>query len=80
MAIGGYIIYKKSGAEFLPSNALGKASTVMFFAACAALMLFSNIPDSWATALISAAIGLMFVALASYIKTYVSIIKQKGKS
>ena len=78
MAVGGLVVYKKSAAEFLPSNALGKASTVMFFAVCAVLMLFGNIPSRWAAALISAAIALMFIALASYIKTYISVIKKKG--
>ena len=75
MAIGGYIVYKKSGAEVLPSNIAGKTSTVVFFLVCAAIMLFKNMPQSMAAALISLAIALMFAALASYIKTYISVIK-----
>ena len=77
MAIGGYIVYRRMGSELPPSNVLGKASTVVFFVISVALMLFRNIPGHWATALISVAIVLMFIALASYINTYVSIIKKK---
>ena len=83
MAIGGFIIYRRTGAQVLPSNILGKTSTVIFFLICAALMLFRGIPGAWATALISFAIVMMFVALASYFKTYVSVMKipeKAGKS
>ena len=78
MAIGGFILYKRSGAQVHPPNLIGKTSTVVFFLICAALMLFRDIPRSSATALISVAITLMFVALASYIKTYISVMKKKS--
>ena len=76
MATGGLILYKKSGAQMPPPNLIGKTSTVVFFIVFAALMLFPAIPRGGATALISFSIALMFTALASYIKTYISVMKK----
>ena len=77
MAIGGFILYKKSDAQLLPSNLIGKASTFVFFVVCATLMLFRDITSFWATVLISIAVALTFIALASYIKTYMSVMKKR---
>lgn len=79
MAIGGFVMHKMANVEIPPSNIIGKASTVGFFLVCAALMLFRDIPHEAATALISAAIVLMLVALASYINTYIRIMKSSGQ-
>jgi len=42
-------------------------------------MLLKNIPHSVAVAMISVAIVLMFLALASYIKTYITVMKNREK-
>lgn len=75
MMIGGALIRKKEGGEIPPSNIIGKTSTVVFFVVCVTLMLF-NIPDKVATIMISCALVLMLVALASYIQTFIRVMKR----
>lgn len=79
MGTGGIILYKITHAEIPPSNLIGKTSTVVFFLVCVALMLFRDIPSGAATAMISAAIVLMLLALASYINTYFTVMKNREK-
>jgi len=79
MAVGGVVVHKKAGAEIPPSNIIGKVSTVVFFLACVALMLFRDIPRNVAIAMISVAIALTFFALASYANTFVSVMKKNNK-
>ena len=79
MAIGGFLVHKMAGAKIPPSNLAGKASTVLFFLVCLTLMLFRDIPGSVATTLISVAIALTFIALASYVRTYISVMKNKNR-
>ena len=78
MTIGGLIVRKRNGAEIPPSNLLGKMSTVIFFLVCVALMLFKDIPRNVAVLLISVAVTFTFAALASYVVTYINIMKNKG--
>jgi len=75
MGIGGFILHKKARVELPPANAIGKASTLVFFIVCVILMLFRNLTDFIAIALISVAICLTLVALAVYICSYVKIMK-----
>jgi len=77
MAIGGYVMHKVARADIPPSNILGKISTVVFFLVCVTLMLFRSIPGSAATALISFAIALTIFALAGYLNTYISVMKNR---
>lgn len=73
MAIGGFLLHRKADGRIPPSNILGKASTVVFFLVCVTLMLFrGRIDETAATAMISAALGLMLMALGSYIITFTS--------
>ena len=74
MAGAGFLVLKKSD-EIPPSNIVGKASTVVFFIVCVALMLFSEIPRRVATFLISMAILLAIFAFMSYLKTLFLIAK-----
>ena len=76
MAIGGFIVRKKSVAEIPPSNLLGKTSTVFFFLVSAALMLFRDIPPNTAVFMISAAVALAFAALVGYFITYLNIMRK----
>jgi len=78
MAIGGFVMHKLARLEIPPSNLVGKTSTVVFFLVCVALMLFEGIPGGAATAMISFAIALMFVALATYLKTYITVMKNRA--
>jgi cardiolipin synthase len=75
MGLGGLIIHKKAKVEIPPSNFVGKASTVIFFIVGVTLMLFTNIPHQVATIMISVAIGIMLVALGSYIITFSGVMK-----
>ena len=79
MAIGGFVMHKLAKADIPPSNMIGKTSTVVFFLVCVALMLFRAIPGGAATAMISVAIVLMFVALASYLKTYIAVMNNRDR-
>ena len=78
MGAGGLMLHKRVHVDIPPSNIIGKTSTVVFFLVLVTLMLFRNIPQGAATALVIGAIALMFSALASYIYTFVGIMK-KGK-
>ena len=79
MAIGGFIVHRKAKTEMPGSNVIGKASTVVFFLVCITLMLFRNIPQGAATAMVTAAIVLTLFALISYVKTFTSVMKNKEK-
>jgi len=80
MGVGGLALHKKARAELLPSNLIGKTSTVVFFLVCVTLMLFRNIPGWAAIALISVAIGLTFLALTSYLVKYIKIMKNRERA
>ena len=80
MAIGGLVIHKVARANILPSNMLGKTSTVVFFLVCVALMLFRDIPVGVAIAMISFAIALTLCALASYLNKYIVVMKNRSSS
>ena len=80
MAVGGFIMHKSAHADIMPSNILGKISTVVFFLVCVTLMLFRDIPGIAAVALISFAILLTLIALASYISMYITIMKNRETS
>ena len=79
MAIGGFVMHKLASAEIPPANLIGKTSTVVFFLVCVTLMLFNNIPGGAAAIMISVAIGLMLIALASYINTYITVMKNRER-
>ena len=76
MGAGGIVLHKKARKQLLPSNLIGKTSTVVFFLVCATLMLFINIPRWASTTLISVAIVLTFIALVSYLIKYIKIMKE----
>ena len=80
MAIGGFVMHKAANANIMPANALGKTSTVLFFLVCVTLMLFRDIPATAATVMISCAIALTLCALASYLKEYVKVMKNRDSS
>lgn len=75
MLIGGAIVRKKEGGEIPSANIIGKTSTVVFFIVCVTLMLFS-IPERIATAMMGFAILLMLLALASYTRIFVRIMRR----
>ena len=79
MAIGGFVVHKYANVEIPPSNLIGKTSTVVFFIVCVTIMLFKEIPHDIAIWMVSGAILLMFLALASYINTYIKVMKNKEK-
>jgi len=76
MAIGGYVVAKVANVEIPASNLIGKVSTVVFFLVCVAVMIF-NIPGNIVTIMISGAILLALLALASYIKTYITVMRNR---
>ena len=77
MAAGGLVMHRIGHADILPSNMIGKTSTVVFFVVCVALMLFRNIPGGVATGLISFAIALTLIALAGYLNKYIKVMKNR---
>ena len=80
MAIGGFVVHKVAHTEIPASNLIGKTSTVVFFLVCVTIMLFKDIPHEIATWLITGAMVLMAVALASYISTYITVMKNRKTS
>ena len=79
MGIGGLVLHKKAHIELPPANIIGKISTIVFYAVCIAMMLF-RISDEFAVILTSIAIGLALIALASYIISYIKIMKSRSKT
>ena len=79
MAIGGLILHKVAHVHVMPANILGKTATVVFFLVCVALMLFRSIPGGVATAMISIAITLTLLALVSYLKKYIKLMKERNR-
>ena len=63
--------------DVIPSNWLGKVSTFVFFVVCAALVLFPQIPRSWATGMISFALALTILAFLYYLWLYMSVLGKK---
>ena len=74
MALGGLVLYKRI-SDMPPSNYFGKCSTVVFFAVCVILMIFTGIPPVWATVMISIAIAVMIVAFISYLLSFIAILR-----
>jgi CDP-diacylglycerol--glycerol-3-phosphate 3-phosphatidyltransferase len=79
MAIGGFVVHKVANVEIPPSNLIGKTSTVVFFLVCVTIMLFKDLPLEATIWMICGAIVLMFAALASYVHTYVKVMKNRKK-
>ena len=79
MAIGGFTVHKVANTEIPPSNLIGKASTVVFFLVCVSIMLFKDIPHETAIWMVSGAIVLMIAAFASYVNTYIIVMKNRDK-
>ena len=77
MALGGYVIYKKS-SDMPPANFLGKAATVIFVIVCTLLMLL-EIPKIYSTIMISIAIIVMIAAFISYLFQYYKITQSLHK-
>ena len=77
MGIGGVIIHRRAKAEIPPSNIFGKSATVVSIAVCITLMLFPGIPTGCAAVFMGITILLMFLALATYIRTYIAVMKKK---
>ena len=76
MVAGGAVLHRKLDGAVPPSNIFGKTSTVVFFVVCVTLMIFQNIPENTATVMITVAIALMMLALVSYIKTFITVMRK----
>ena len=77
MAIGGYVVHRAARVEIPASKLIGKVSTVIFFLVCVAVMLF-DIPGGIVVVMISGAILLALLAFASYLRTYVTVMRNRG--
>ena len=77
MGIGGFLIHKKARVELPAANFIGKTSTFLLFLVCVTLMLFSELPDSVGIALTTTAICVTLIALASYLGSYIKIMKSR---
>ena len=77
MAAGGLVVHKVAHVEIPASKLIGKVSTVVFFLVCVVIMLF-DIPSGAAVAMISGAIILALLAFASYIRTFITVMKNRG--
>ena len=77
MGIGGFLIHKKARVELPAANFIGKTSTFLLFLVCVTMMLFRELPDYVVIGLTTAAICVTLVALASYLNSYIKIMKSK---
>ena len=77
MAIGGFLIYRKS-LDMPPANYIGKAATVVFVVIFATLMLF-EIPKFYSTIMITVAIIVMIAAFLSYLLQYIKFVQSPHK-
>lgn len=73
MGIGGLLMLRRT-QDVIAANWLGKASTGVFFAVLASLVLFP-MPRAWATGLIAFALALTIAALVRYALAYRKIMK-----
>ncbi|MDR1117209.1 MAG: CDP-diacylglycerol--glycerol-3-phosphate 3-phosphatidyltransferase [Oscillospiraceae bacterium] len=76
MGLGALLMYKKTD-DVLPSNMLGKASTVIFFTACLALMLF-HIPRPYSTVMLTVALATTVCALSVYAYKLNKMLRSRG--
>lgn len=74
MGLGALFLYRRV-KDVMAANVLGKISTGVFFAVCALLVLFPDIPRPWAVGMISLALGLAVLALALYVKQALGVLK-----
>lgn len=79
MLLGGLIIHRRLKMDMPPSNFIGKTATVLFFVVCAALMVFPGMPRHIADTIIAVAIGMMFMALGSYVLTFTAVLREARK-
>jgi len=77
MAIGGFLIHRKARVELPAANYIGKASTFLLFLVCVIMMFFRELPEYVEIALTTAAICVTLVALASYLNSYIKIMKSR---
>jgi len=78
MGIGGLVIHKIAHVEIPPANWIGKASTLVFFVVCAALMLFRDHLNTLVIILmLSVAMCLSLIALFVYLNSYIKIMKSR---
>jgi len=81
MGIGGLVLHKIARIEMPPAKFIGKASTLVFFVVCAALMLFGNImPDLIAIILTYSAICLSIIAFFVYLGSYIKIMRERPRN
>ena len=78
MAVGGFVLHKVAKVEILPSNIIGKTSSVVFFLVFVTLILFRDIHPTVAMGLILFAMVLTFAALASYFSRYIKVMKNRN--
>lgn len=79
MGIGALSLYHKVD-DVISSNWLGKISTFVFFVVCAALVLFPDIPQAWATGMITVALILTIAAFLSYLWQYLAVTGRRRAS
>lgn len=76
MGIGGLFVHKRLHEDMPSSNFLGKASTGLFFAVCAVLLV-AELPNTAVVSMISAALGVSLMAFASYLINLFRLMKRE---
>ena len=77
MGIGGVVIHRRAKAEIPASNIFGKTATVVSIVACLSLMIFPIRAQQFAAFMMAIAISLMFGALATYVRTFSLVMKER---
>lgn len=76
MGLGALSLYRKVD-DVITSDYLGKGATVAFFVVCVLLMVFPQIPEAWATAMITGALALTLAAFFHYLWRYLALMGKR---
>lgn len=77
MGIGSLIVQNRA-SSMPPSNLLGKSATVLLCIVCAALTIFTTIPQNIAVIMISVALAVTILALLSYANTFLKVVSESN--
>ena len=79
MGIGGLIIHRLAKTEIPPSNIIGKAATVIFFVFCCIIVVYDGLSPSTAALMVGIALAVSCIALISYSRSFIRIVKARDK-
>ncbi len=80
MGLGGLLLHRRARVEIPPSNYIGKTATVLFFIICISLMLFPQIPQAAAVAMICLCLAISLIAFVTYLRSFLKLMRKNQAS